>query len=125
MGGLYGSSQPSWSSTWMGVVGVTRTALSPAEVDEAAGAACDGGGEAGVVLVAAADRRMAAQAVPDRGGDAGVARDDLPVAVRAGQRRPAARADQLPAHRARDAPPEGHPAAGRLNWTTGSTRSEE
>jgi hypothetical protein len=44
---------------------------------------CGGGGQTGVVLVTAADRGMAALGVPRGSGDAGVARDDLPLAVRA------------------------------------------
>jgi Helix-turn-helix domain len=45
-----------------------------------------GRGEAGRTLVATADRWMAAAPVPDEHSGAGVARDDLPVAVRAGPR---------------------------------------
>src|SRR5215203_3000412 len=56
---------------------------------------------------------VAAPAVPDRDSDARVARDDLPVAVRAGPRRPATRADRPPAHRTGDAPPGRSPVAGR------------
>ena len=87
-----------------------------AEADEAgpvAGVAGDGRGQAGVALVAGADRRVAAAAVPDRNSDARVARDHLPLAVRAGPRRPAARTDPAPAHRPGDAPAEGNPAARR------------
>ena len=68
------------------------------------GPAGNGRGQAGVVLVAGADRRVAAATVPDRDSDARVARDHLPLAVRAGPRGPAARADSPPAHEAGDAP---------------------
>ena len=42
-----------------------------------------------------ADRARLRDGLPRRSGDVGVARDDLPVAVRAGPRRAAARADRL------------------------------
>jgi hypothetical protein len=42
-------------------------------------AAGGGGGQASVAVVASADRRLVAAGPPSRSGDAGVARDDLPV----------------------------------------------
>src|SRR5215213_3322700 len=47
-----------------------------------AAAAGGGGGQAGPALVTGADRRVAAAGLPSGSGDAGVARDHLPVAVR-------------------------------------------
>ena len=53
--------------------------------------------------------------IPRPAGDAGVARDHLPVAVRAGPRRAAPRADALSAHRAGDAEPRTDQARRRKN----------
>src|SRR5512132_560632 len=57
-----------------------------AQACEAGGGAAvagGGGGQAGAAVVAATDRRVAAPGLPSGSGDAGVARDHLPVAVRA------------------------------------------
>ena len=56
-----------------------------------------------------ADRPPAARGLPRRSGDAGVARDDLPVAVRAGPRSAAPGADRLSAHRPGAARPRAAP----------------
>ena len=79
------------------------------EARDVPAAAGGGGGQARAALVTAADRGLAGVNLPRRSGDAGVARDDLPVAVRAGPRRAAQGADPLPAHRA------GHAAARRAD----------
>ena len=81
-----------------------------------AAAAGAGGGRAGAALVAAADRAAAGAGVPARSGDAGVARDDLPVAVRAGPRRAAQGAD------ARICAPAGRPAAAAPPRANGAGR---
>ena len=59
-----------------------------------------------------ADRPTGWGGLPRRSGDAGVTRDDLPVAVRAGPRRAAPGADQAPAHRAGAAQTAARPASG-------------
>ena len=85
-------------------------AAAPAEAGEAGpvpAAARDRGGQAGAVLAAAADRGLAGTGLSARPGAARAARDDLPVAVRAGQGRAAEGTDPLPAHR-----PGPPPAAG-------------
>jgi hypothetical protein len=82
----------------------------PAEADEAvpvAGVGEHGGGEARRAVVTGADRRLAAAAVRQRCGDERVARDDLPVVVRAVTRRPASRAHPRAPDPPGDAPPRG------------------
>jgi len=63
------------------------------------GAAPPGPGGSAQALLAGADRRAAARTVPRLAGDAGVCRNDLPVAVCAVPRRAAPRPHPLPAHR--------------------------
>ena len=58
----------------------------------------------GRVVVTDADLGAVASRVPGRSDDVGVARDDLPVAVRAGPRRAAQGARRVPADRAGDPP---------------------
>src|SRR5215207_1893335 len=77
----------------------------PGQVGAPAAVAGGGGGQTGVVVVAAADRGLAAPGVPRGAGAAGVARDDLPVAVRAEPRGAAPRAAALSGHGAGDALP--------------------
>ena len=60
--------------------------------------------QARAALVSAADRGLAVRGVPRRSGDAGVARDDLPVAVRAGPRRAPQGTDPLSADASQRAP---------------------
>ena len=77
------------------------------EAGEAGGrcrAARVGTGQAGRRLAAGGDQSPAGTGVPGPGGDAGVARDDLPGAVRAGPRGAAPRARPAPADRAGAAP---------------------
>ena len=65
------------------------------------------GGQARAALVTSADLGLAGDRVPRPAGDAGVPRDDLPVLVRAGPRRPAQKTHPLPATRPRHPPPVG------------------
>ena len=62
-------------------------------------AASGGPGPAGAARESGADRWQTQGRLPRRTGDVGVARDDLPVAVRPGPRRAQAGADRVPAHR--------------------------
>ena len=78
----------------------------PSKLAACRAAAGGGGGEARAAVVAAADLGLAGGRVPRRSGDARVARDDLPVVVRAVPRRAAQGTDPLSALRA-------HAPAGR------------
>src|SRR5258707_328708 len=78
------------------------------EPAEAAPGAGEDPGPAGRALVAGADQRHAEGPVRWRAGDAGVARNHLPVAVRAGPGGAAPRAGGLPAHRAGAAQAAAH-----------------
>jgi hypothetical protein len=79
-----------------------------------AAAAGGGGGQAGPAVVAPADRRVAAAGLSSGSGAAGVARDDLSVAVRPEPRRAAPGAATLSAQRSGDALSAGQaPTQGR------------
>ena len=85
-------------------------------------AAGGGRSEARAALVSGADRGLAVGGVPRRRGDAGVARDHLPVAVRAVPRRAPQGADPLPPHGAASAgPAASRSATGKATsppWST-------
>jgi hypothetical protein len=83
-----------------------------------------GRGEAGGAVVTPADRRLVAVGLPFRSGDAGVARDDLSIAVCAEPRCAPPGAATLPADRSDDALSAGQAAAARP-WAAGRHPSHQ
>jgi hypothetical protein len=82
--------------------------------------ACDRGREAPAgAVVTSADRRLAEDHLSRRGGDAGVARDDLLHPVHPVPRRLTQGTDRSPAHRPGDPTTGGDLATGRTWWPTG------